>query len=82
MSQPNKAGLLAMAFNRLNWATCERSGQPLAYPKVANATWTWGNIGTVPSGAAGAFAATDPAAALIDLVYALKSPTGSRAVSS
>ena len=46
----------------------------LAYPKVANGAWSWGNIGVVPSGAAGAFAATDPAAALIDLVYALKSP--------
>jgi len=46
----------------------------LAYPKVANASWTWGSLGFVPSGAAGAFAAADPAAALIDLVYALKAP--------
>ena len=41
---------------------------------IAAKTWTWGNIGFVPSGAAGALTATDPAAALIDLVYALRAP--------
>ncbi len=46
----------------------------LAYPKVANTAWTWGNIGFVPSGAAAGFSAADPAGALIDLVYALKAP--------
>ena len=46
----------------------------LAYPKVANTAWTWGNVGFVPSGAAAGFSATDPAGALIDLVYALKAP--------
>ncbi len=46
----------------------------LAYPKVANASWSWGNLGFVPSGAAAGFAAADPAGALIDLVYALKAP--------
>jgi HK97 family phage major capsid protein len=45
----------------------------LSYPKTANTAWTWGSIGYVPSGAAAGFAASDPAAAIIDLVYALKS---------
>jgi len=44
----------------------------LAYPTVANASWSWGNIGYLASGAAGAFPATDPSDVLIDLVYALK----------
>ncbi|PLW76962.1 phage major capsid protein [Cohaesibacter celericrescens] len=35
-------------------------------------SWTWGNIGRVKSGAAGAFASSDPDDALIDLVYSLK----------
>ena len=42
----------------------------LSYTKVAEAAWSWGNIGFVLSGAAGAFAASDPADALIDLAYA------------
>ncbi|MBA5776361.1 phage major capsid protein [Stappia sp. F7233] len=45
----------------------------LDYPRVDEAMWSWGNIGEVASGAAGAFPATDPADRLIDLVYALKS---------
>ncbi|MFD2181393.1 phage major capsid protein [Rhodoplanes azumiensis] len=44
----------------------------LAYPTVANGSWSWGNIGTVASGAAGAFPASDPADVLIDLAYALR----------
>jgi HK97 family phage major capsid protein len=46
----------------------------LTYPTVANASWTWGNIGFIASGAAGAFPASDPGDKLIDLVYAVKSP--------
>lgn len=42
------------------------------YPTVANASWSWGNIGTVVTGTAGGFASTDPANALIDLIYGLK----------
>ncbi|MEO0671341.1 MAG: phage major capsid protein [Pseudomonadota bacterium] len=42
------------------------------YDTVDNGAWSWGSIGTVKSGAAGAFAATDPADALIDLIYAVK----------
>ena len=34
--------------------------------------WTWGNIGTIATGVAGAFPASNPADKLIDLVYAVK----------
>lgn len=40
-------------------------------PKVANASWTWGNLGFVTTGAAADFAATNAADCLINLVYAL-----------
>jgi HK97 family phage major capsid protein len=43
----------------------------LTAPKVANATWTWGNLGYVPTGAAADFAATNAADCIINLVYAL-----------
>jgi HK97 family phage major capsid protein len=45
----------------------------LDYTKVANASWSWGNIGYITTGQAGAFPATDPGDRLIDLVYAVKS---------
>jgi HK97 family phage major capsid protein len=45
----------------------------LAYPTVANASWTWGNVGFVTTGAAGAFPAANPTDKLIDLAYSLKS---------
>ncbi|OJU09909.1 MAG: capsid protein [Alphaproteobacteria bacterium 64-11] len=44
----------------------------LAYTNVADAGWSWGNIGYVASGADGAFAASDPADALLTLAYAPK----------
>ena len=44
----------------------------LTYTTVANASWTWGNIGTIATGAAGAFPANDAGDVLIDLVYAVK----------
>jgi HK97 family phage major capsid protein len=44
----------------------------LAYTNVADGSWSWGNIGYIASGAAGAFAASNPADALIDLAYAPK----------
>ena len=44
----------------------------LAYTTVANASWTWGNIGYVASGVAGGFAAANPSDTLVDLIYALK----------
>lgn len=39
--------------------------------KVANASWTWGSLGYVPSGAASDFAATNAADCIVNLVYAL-----------
>ncbi len=42
------------------------------YPKVANASWAWGSIGFLATGAAGAFPTANPTDKLIDLVYALK----------
>jgi HK97 family phage major capsid protein len=44
----------------------------LAYPTVANASWTWGNVGYVATGAAGAFPASNPSDVLIDLCYAIR----------
>ncbi len=43
----------------------------LTYAKVAVDAWTWGSLGYVATGAAGAFDPTDPADALVDLVYSL-----------
>ena len=40
-------------------------------PKVANATWTWGNLGYVATGAAADFAASNAADCIVNLVYAL-----------
>ena len=44
----------------------------LSYSLVADASHAWGDIGYVASGAAGAFAGTNPADKLIDLIYAPK----------
>ena len=44
----------------------------LNYTTVANASWTWGNLGYIASGAAGAFPASNPSDVLVDLIYALK----------
>ncbi|WP_296178087.1 phage major capsid protein [uncultured Brevundimonas sp.] len=44
----------------------------LAYATATEGTQTWGQIGTVASGAAGAFASSNPADRLIDLIYAPK----------
>ncbi len=43
----------------------------LNHTAVDDASWTWGNLGCVATGAAGDFSAVDPADAIIDLVYAL-----------
>lgn len=43
----------------------------LAPAKVANASWSWGSIGYVPSGAASDFLATNPADCIITLIYSL-----------
>jgi HK97 family phage major capsid protein len=44
----------------------------LSYTTVADASWVWGDIGYIATGAAGAFAASDPSDVLVDLVFALK----------
>ena len=44
----------------------------LDYTLVAETSWTWGNIGYVATGVAGALPASNPSDKLIDLVYALK----------
>ena len=43
----------------------------LSYPKVDNEVFAWGSLGYVPTGAAGDFSASDPADAIVDLVYSL-----------
>jgi len=45
----------------------------LTYPTVANASWSWGNLGFTSTGVAGGFAAANPSDGLIDLAHALKS---------
>ncbi len=42
----------------------------LNYTVVADGSWSWGNLGYIASGAAGAFASSDPSDALINLIYA------------
>ncbi len=44
----------------------------MAYTKVANASWSWGNTGYIASGVAGAFAASNPSDKLVDTIYALR----------
>lgn len=44
----------------------------LSYNKVANASYSWGNIGYVPSGATSDFASSNPGDKLINLQHALK----------
>jgi HK97 family phage major capsid protein len=39
---------------------------------VADASWVWGKLGYIASGAAGAFASSNPSDALLDLAYAPK----------
>ncbi len=44
----------------------------LAYPTVDNGSWVHGQIGFIPTGAAGAFPASNPSDKLIDLIYSVK----------
>jgi HK97 family phage major capsid protein len=44
----------------------------LAEDTVDNGAWTWGKLGFVPTGAAGAFPGATPSDVLISLIYALK----------
>lgn len=43
----------------------------LTHPTLANDSWIWGNIGYVATGTSGDFDATNPADAIVDLVYSL-----------
>lgn len=45
----------------------------MTYPTSAENAWSWGTVGTVKTGAAGAFAASGPADSLIELIYSAKS---------
>ncbi len=45
----------------------------LDYDKVADASWSWGNIGYLTTGVSGDFPASAAADTLIDLVYTLRS---------
>jgi HK97 family phage major capsid protein len=44
----------------------------LTYTAVAESAWTWGNLGYVATGAAGAWRTTGPSDTLVDVIYALK----------
>jgi len=44
----------------------------LAYPTVANASWSWGNVGYLATGTAGSFPAASPTDKLIDLTFSVK----------
>lgn len=44
----------------------------LAYTNVANASWTWGNMGYLATGVSAAFAASNPSDILVNLIYSLK----------
>lgn len=44
----------------------------LTYGTVANASYAWGSVGYIASGASGAFAGSNPGDKLLDLVYGLK----------
>ncbi len=46
----------------------------LTYTTVANASWTWGNLGHITTGVSGAFPSTDAGDKILDLIYACKSP--------
>lgn len=43
----------------------------MTHTKVADATWSWDNLGYIATGSDGAFDPNDPADAIVDMVYAL-----------
>lgn len=45
----------------------------LTYPTVANASWSWGNLGFVATGVSAGFPASNPSDVLIDFAHALPS---------
>ncbi|WP_312402545.1 phage major capsid protein [Rhizobium sp.] len=44
----------------------------LSYTTVADSAWSWGNLGYIATGAAGAWKSTGPSDALVDAIYSLK----------
>jgi HK97 family phage major capsid protein len=57
------------------FVTGDGSNKPkgfLSYTNIANASWVWGDIGYIATGAAGAFPASNPSDVLVELIYALK----------
>ena len=71
------AGKIATRFIRAESAAFV-SGDGIDKPKgfllpakVANASWTWGSLGYVPSGAASDFPATNAVDCIVNLIYAL-----------
>lgn len=71
------AGRIADKFSRaesLSFISGDGIDKPtgfLTHTTVADAAWTWGNLGYVATGTAGDFNAIDQADAIVDLVYAL-----------
>ena len=70
-----EAGITFAALEGAAFVTGNGVGRPrglASYTMVANASYTWGNVGYIASTAAGAFAGTAPADDLINLQHALK----------
>jgi HK97 family phage major capsid protein len=71
------AGRIADKFARAEAAAFvggDGVGKPRGFltgTKVAQASWAWGSLGYIATGTAGDFSATNPADAIVDLVYAL-----------
>jgi len=71
------AGKIATRFIRaeaaafINGTGVDQPKGILLPPKVANASWTWGNLGYIPTGAAADFATTNAVDCIISLVYSL-----------
>lgn len=71
------AGKIATRFIRaeasafINGTGVDQPKGILLPTKVANASWSWGNIGYIPTGAAADFATTNAVDCIISLVYAL-----------
>jgi HK97 family phage major capsid protein len=71
----DEAGITFAETEGASFATGNGVGRPrgiTGYTNTANASVSWGEVGYIASGAAGAFASSDPADALVDLQHALK----------
>ena len=71
------AGKIATRFTRaesgafINGTGVDQPKGILLPTKVANASWAWGSLGYIPTGAAADFAATNGSDCIVNLVYAL-----------